>query len=250
MATALSALRIDGFRTSGVRTNGRPGLSQMDLFAGLPERDLSLLDSRLQLVRWPRGAAMPEPLGRPDHLYVVREGRLALFESTAPGHEIMISLLDSGAIYSTLGTAPVANVSALEDSAVSPLSGRAIEGLIARYPRLGRNLAELLSDRVAMLRETVALVSEMRVEDRLRARLHQLADRFGVATTAGVELRLDLTHAQWASLVGASREAVTTAFSQLRSSGSVEMNGRTITIPWEVVRAREEALSLAAAQDF
>ena len=33
MATALSALRIDGFRTSGVRTNGRPGLSQMDLFA-------------------------------------------------------------------------------------------------------------------------------------------------------------------------------------------------------------------------
>jgi CRP-like cAMP-binding protein len=229
MATTLSALRIDGFRTSGVRTNGRPGLSQMDLFSGLPERDLTLLDSRLPLVRWPRGAAMPEPLGRADHLYLVREGRLALFESTAPGHEIMISL---------------------QDSAVSPLSGRAIEGLIARYPRLGRNLAEMLSDRVAMLRETVALVSEMRVEDRLRARLHQLADRFGVATRAGVELRLELTHAQWASLVGASREAVTTAFSKLRSSGSVEMDGRTITIPWEVVRAREEALSLAAANDF
>jgi CRP/FNR family transcriptional regulator len=222
----------------------------MDLFAGLPERDLALLDSRLPLVRWPRGAATPEPLSRPDHLYVVREGRLALFEPTAPGHEIMISLLDSGAIYSTLGTAPPSNVSALEDSAVSPLSGRAIEGLIARYPRLGRNLAEMLSDRVAMLRETVALVSEMRVEDRLRARLHQLADRFGVATRTGVELRLELTHAQWASLVGASREAVTTAFSKLRSSGSVQMDGRIIMIPWEVVRAREEALSLAAATDF
>ena len=162
----------------------------------------------------------------------------------------MISLLDSGAIYCTLGTAPVASVSALEDSAVSPLSGRAIEGLIARYPRLGRNLAELLSDRVAMLRETVALVSEMRVEDRLRARLHQLADASASPPAAGIELRLDLTHAQWASLVGASREAVTTAFSKLRASGSVEMEGRTITIPWEVVRAREEALSLAAARDF
>jgi CRP/FNR family transcriptional regulator len=190
---------------------------------------------------------MPEPLGRPDHLFVIREGRLALFESTAPGHEIMISLLDPGAIYSTLGTAPAASVSALEDSAVSPLSGRAVEGLIARYPRLGRNLAEMLSDRVACLNETVALVSEMRVEDRLRARLHQLADGFGVATRAGIELRLELTHAQWASLVGASREAVTTAFSKLRSSGSIEMDGRSITIPWTVVRAREEAVSLAAA---
>lgn len=121
---------------------------------------------------------------------------------------------------------------------------------MARYPRLGRNLAEMLTDRVAMLRETVALVSEMRVEDRLRARLHQLADRFGVATRAGIELRLDLTHAQWASLVGASREAVTTAFSKLRGAGTVEMQGRSITIPWEVVRAREEALSLASADDF
>lgn len=247
MATALSELRPDGVRGSGVSGAGRLGLTRMDLFAGLPERDLALLDSRLPLVRWPRGAAMPEPLGRADHLFVVREGRLALFESTAPGHEIMISLLDPGAIYSTLGAAPAASTSALEDSAVSPLSGRAVEGLIARYPRLGRNLAELLSDRVATLRETVALVSEMRVEDRLRARLHQLADGFGVATRAGVELRLELTHAQWASLVGASREAVTTAFSKLRASGAIEMDGRSITIPWDVVKAREEAVSLAAA---
>ena len=248
MVTALSELRRDGMRGSGVTGPGRVGLTRMDLFAGLPERDLSLLDSRLPLVRWPRGASMPEPLSRPDHLFVIREGRLALFESTAPGHEIMISLLDPGAIYSTLGTAPAASVSALEDSAVSPLSGRAVEGLIARYPRLGRNLAELLSDRCATLRETVALVSEMRVEDRLRARLHQLADGFGVATRAGIELRLELTHAQWASLVGACREAVTTAFSKLRRSGSIEMDGRSITIPWDVVRAREEAVSLAAAE--
>ena len=56
-------------------------------------------------------------------------------------------------------------------------------------------------ERMAMLRETVALVSEMRVEDRLRARLHQLADRFGIAAPSGVRLSLDLTHAQWASLV-------------------------------------------------
>lgn len=223
-------------------SSSRVDLAQMDLFAGLPERDLALLDGRLPLVRWPRGATMPEPLARLDHLYLVREGRLALFESTAPGHEIMIALLEAGAIYSTLGAVPPSSVSALEDSAVSPLSTRAVEGLIARYPRLGRNLAELLSDRCAMLRETVALVSEMRVEDRLRARLHQLAERFGVATRAGIELRLDLTHAQWASLVGASREAVTTAFSKLRGAGLVEMEGRSITIPWEVVRAREKAM--------
>lgn len=240
MTTNLAEVRE--FRSRGT-ARGRLALTEMELFSGLPERDLELLDSRLALVRWPRGSAAPEALNRPDHLFLVREGRIGAYERTAAGNEIMVSILDAGSAWSTMGASPAATTGALEDSAVSPLPARAVEGLISRYPRLGRNLTELLSDRVAMLRETVALVSEMRVEDRLRARLHQLGDRFGVATTDGIELRLDLTHAQWASLVGASREAVTTAFSKLRNSGAVEVDGRRITLPWDVVKAREERLA-------
>jgi CRP/FNR family transcriptional regulator, cyclic AMP receptor protein len=246
MATTAPLPRARSLQLATAPTAGRMPIARMDLFAGLPEPDVDLLERRLSLIRWPRGADVPEPLSRPEHLYLVREGRLGIFERTAPGHQIMTALLESGSIYSTLGEANTPGVQALDDSAVTPLPGRAIEGLIARYPRLGRNIAEALSDRVAMLRETVALVSEMRVEDRLRARLHQLADRFGVATREGVRLRLDLTHAQWASLVGASREAVTTAFGKLKVQGAVIVEGRCLTIPWEVIRAREAALEAEA----
>lgn len=219
----------------------------MDLFSGLPDADVALLENRLPVIRWPRGAEVPEPLTRPEHIFLVREGKVAIFERAALGHEVMTSILDEGALWSTLGTEGPASVGALDDAAVSVLSGRAVEGLIARYPRLGRNLAAQLSERVSALRETVALVSEMRVEDRLRARLHQLADRFGVAGPDGVLLRLELTHAQWASLVGASREAVTTAFSKLRNQGVVEVDGRAITIPWDVVNAHQQQVDEQAA---
>jgi CRP/FNR family transcriptional regulator len=247
MATALAELR-ELRPQSGVApaVSRRVTLARTERFAGLPERDLALLDSRLAIVRWPHGAEAPEPLTRRDHLFIVREGRLGMYERTAPGHEIMITILEAGSVYSTLGAVQSANVQALEDAAVSPLPRRAIEGLITRYPRLGVNLAEIMSDRIAMLRETVALVSEMRVEDRLRARLHQLAERFGVTNREGIELRLDLTHAQWATLVGASREAVTTAFSKLKASGGITVEGRRITLPWDVVRAREASLAEAA----
>lgn len=219
----------------------------MDLFAGLPEADVALLENRLPIIRWPRGADIPEPLTRTEHIFLVRDGRIALFERAAQGHEVMTSILDEGAIWSTLGADAPASVGALDDAAVSVLSGRAIEGLIARYPRLGRNLAAQLSERVASLRETVALVSEMRVEDRLKARLHQLAVRFGVAGPDGVQLKLELTHAQWASLVGASREAVTTAFSKLRTQGAVEIDGRSITLPWDAVKAYQDLVDARTA---
>lgn len=245
---AIALREVPNIRGTRTRTGwaGRVELARMDLFTGLPETDLALLENRLPLVRWPKGAETPDPLTRPDHLFLVREGRVAVFEPAAQGADVMTSILEEGSVYSTLGTDCQPVVAALEDSAVSPLSGRAIEGLIARYPRLGRNLATVLSERLASLRETVALVSEMRVEDRLRARLHQLADRFGVATPEGVQLRLELTHAQWASLVGASREAVTTAFSKLRTAGEIVTDGRAIMIPWDAMRASDEDTPAAA----
>ena len=188
---------------------------------------------------------MPEALTRSEHVFLIREGRVGLFERTAAGHEVMVTILEAGSVYSTLGDTPPASVEALESAAISPLSQRAIEGLITRYPRVGVNLAGIMSDRMATLRETVALVSEMRVEDRLRARLHQLAQRFGITSGRGIELRLDLTHAQWATLVGASREAVTTAFSKLKSANVVAIDGRDITLPWETVRRHDEEMAEA-----
>ncbi len=221
----------------------------MELFSGIPDRDLELLEGRLGMVRWPQGAETPAPLERTDQLFIVREGRIALYEGTGPD-QVMIAILEAGSIWSTLGGGSAPALSALESSAISPLPSRAIDALCVRYPRLARNLATLLTERCSALAETVAMVSEMRVEDRLRARLHQLAERFGITGRDGIRLRLELTHAQWASLVGASREAVTTAFGKLKTQGDVVLDGRIILIPWPAVHAREALANgeVAAAQ--
>ncbi|MDX6644824.1 MAG: family transcriptional regulator, cyclic receptor protein [Miltoncostaeaceae bacterium] len=217
-----------------------PSLAHSGLVDHIPQEDVERLERSLPLVPWQRGEDMPAPLRLDDHLYVVRAGMLALLEPASNDHMVMTALLETGAIYSTLGNARPPQGLALEDSVVSPISGEALEALIAKLPRLGRNLAEALSDRVAMLRETVAIVSEMRVEDRLAARMHQLAERSGVATRDGVKLRLALTHSQWGLAIGASREAVTSAFGRLRARGLVSVVDREVTIPWEVVRARQD----------
>ena len=224
----------------------RPALSRQDLFDGIPRRDLDLLDAKLPLVRWPRDAETPAALTRGDHVYLVRQGRIALYDSPADGPEVMTAVVEPGAVYSSLGLASAPKATALEMSAVTPLPVHAIEALITRYPRFGVNLSVALSSRLINLRETVGIVSEMRVEDRLRRRLHQIAEQIGTAAPEGVRIGLDLTHAQWASLIGASREAVTTAFGKLRAAGEVEMDGRSITIPWDAMRAAGEPAALAS----
>jgi CRP/FNR family transcriptional regulator len=222
---------------NGSTDAARPALSRLDLFDGIPRRDLDLLDARLPLVRWPREADTPASLTRGDHVYIVRQGRIALSDVTMQGQEVTTTIVEPGAVYSSLGLEAAAPAVALEASAVTPLPVHAIEALITRYPRFGVNLAVALTGRLANLRQTVGIVSEMRVEDRLRRRLHQIAEQIGTAAPEGVRIGLDLTHAQWASLIGASREAVTTAFGKLRSAGEVVMEGRAITIPWDAMNA-------------
>jgi CRP/FNR family cyclic AMP-dependent transcriptional regulator len=248
MSTAIQSIRTRASRSKSaprLRLADSPDrlpLARMELFAGIPERDLEHLEGRLGMVRWPQGAETPAPLERSDHLFLVREGRIALYEGLAPEQQVMIAILEPGAIWSTLGGGNPPALAALESSAISPLPARAIDALGVRYPRLTRNLASQLTERCNALAETVAMVSEMRVEDRLRARLHQLAERFGITGRDGIRLRLELTHAQWASLVGASREAVTTAFGKLKTQGDVVLDGRIILIPWPAVHAREALL--------
>jgi len=234
-------------QSNGSTEQGRPALSRLDLFDGIPRRDLDLLDARLPLVRWPREADAPAALTRGDHVYIVRQGRIALSDHTPQGQEVTTTIVEPGAVYSSLGLEQAAPAVALEASAVTPLPVHAIEALITRYPRFGVNLAVALTGRLANLRQTVGIVSEMRVEDRLRRRLHQIAEQIGTAAPEGVRIGLDLTHAQWASLIGASREAVTTAFGKLRAAGEVVMEGRSITIPWDAMNAADAPAAALAS---
>jgi CRP-like cAMP-binding protein len=214
-------------------------LSKVSVFAGLPPRDVVVLDRLLGARRWQCGPP-PTELMRPGHLYVVREGRLALFERSRSGHLVMLALLQAGAVYSSLGDAPCPYVDALVPSAVSPIPATLLERLIARYPRLGSNVAGALSERIAMLREVACVLAEPRVEDRLRARLLEIAERMGTTSIAGVRIPIRLTHAQWALLVGGSRESVTLAFGQLRARGEIVMDGRAITLTWSGMGERRD----------
>jgi CRP/FNR family transcriptional regulator, cyclic AMP receptor protein len=206
-------------------------LSRVSVFAGLPPHDVVVLDRLLGAESWQCGPP-PTPLMRPAHLYVVREGQLALFERSRSGHLVMLALLRAGAVYSSLGDAPCPYVDALGPSAVSLIPAPLLERMIARYPRLGSNVAGALSERIAMLREVAGVLAEPRVEDRLRARLLEIAERMGTTSVDGVRIPIRLTHAQRALLVGGSRESVTLAFGKPRRHGEIVIEGRAITLSW------------------
>jgi len=229
----------------GLRPKRVP-LASFEFLECVHERDIARLEQLIPATVWPARWPAPEPLAEPGYLCLVREGRLALLGTTPSGHPIMIALLEPGSIWSTLGTTPAPQVFAFEPAVVSAIPSSVLEKLMRRYPPVGMGVAAALSDRAALLRQIVLVVGELRVEDRLRARLVELGGRLGIATSQGVRLDLGLTHAEWGLLVGASRESVTSAFGRLRAEGVVSTEQRTITVAWSAFEEPSEGSSSSA----
>lgn len=98
----------------------------------------------------------------------------------------------------------------------------------ARWPELHVALSGRVLVRTRQLALQSAINSLPRIEQRLELTLWQLAYRFGCVTPQGTALKLPITHAQLAEIVGAQRPSVSVALARLREHGrlaSTQRNG-------------------------
>lgn len=219
-------------RTSHI--TDRLPLSRLPLLAGVEPRDILRLEHLLPVIPVLAGEEIPAILEKPGHLYVVRRGRLAFLARHGIGTTMMIAFGEPGDVYSTLGDVPAPLFIALEDIEVTPIPESALRALTQRYPQVGIDVAIALSERIVLLRDVVGSVGHVVLFERLWTRMLAMMGRLGVATPDGPTLRVPLTHAQWAMLIGGSRESVTLAMGRMRRDGYILQDERAITIPWEV----------------
>lgn len=218
------------------RAAGRPDFGPFDAL-GSAEREA--LERHAHTVRWRARAPLPPDVAEGERLSVLREGRVALLGSASTGHRVMLALLEPGAVLSTLGDFTRLDAMALQDSTLTVVPRALLASVVRQRPVVALAVMDALSERTALLREVAASVGEMRTEDRLWARMCLFAQQMGTATPEGALLDLPMTHEQWGMLTGASREAITLAFGNLRRKGLVRSGpGETLLLPWGGFGAR------------
>ncbi len=214
------------------RASTRPltPLAGFAVLEALSSNDLDRLEEMIPRHRWNHGSWTPDAVRVDDGLVLIRTGLVALTPAGTADGFMLTDLVDRGECYSTLGGEPGPCAIALRDTVASVLPGPVLRFLIGRAPDIGFALMDALTARAAMLRRTIVSLGRVSVEDRLWARITEFAAHVGVVTPHGTELRLDLTHAQWARVVGGSRESVTLAFGRLERMGLLDRSGRTLLI--------------------
>jgi CRP/FNR family transcriptional regulator, cyclic AMP receptor protein len=101
--------------------------------------------------------------------------------------------------------------------------GEGVLRLGARWPKFVDEIVRRAMQRGRWLAIRLAIDGATRIDDRLNLFLWHAAGRWGRVTAEGVVLPLKLTHETLAELIGAQRPSVTTALTELRKAGRLEI---------------------------
>ncbi len=176
----------------------------------------------MSLRGWQAGELLFAPDDFADELFIVQTGFVRLYRLTEAGKEVLLRWCGAGDVFGEESV--TANVRRHFAEGVTKgkawqVNAQQLMAAAERDPSLKTALLLALHEAMRWTEEIVAMAAE-EVPTRLLKVLGWLAEREGTQNADGL-ISLPFTHAQLASLIGASRECVTVHLKPLRQAGIV-----------------------------
>lgn len=197
----------------------------IDVLAFLRQPGLEELASCFQLRSYPKKSLIFSPNHAEDLIFIVASGRARLFLAYED-KEFALAILERGDVYSTHTRA---QVSALEDTTLLCARTSQVRRHMLTLPEFTGTMVRVLGE---VLKHSISIIDDLAFRDvqtRLVRFLRFVATQSGEAQPGGGTLvRLGLTTEQLASLLGATRQTLSTMLNALERDDRVELRGRGV----------------------
>lgn len=195
----------------------------MNILSLLKQPGLEELAQCFQQRSYPKKSHIFAPGHGEDLIFVVAAGRARLFLAYED-KEFALAILERGDVYSTHTRA---HVSALEETTLLCARTSQVRRHMLTMPEFTATMVRVLGE---VLKHSISIIDDLAFRDvqtRLVRFLRFVAAQSGVAQPGGgVLVNLGLTTEQLASLLGATRQTLSTMLNALEREGRVELRGR------------------------
>ena len=209
-------------------------LSMVDILGPLSEEELEDLATRTPDTFLGQGDVLYTPREGMERLFILKKGRVQVYEINPKGNEITLSVVEAGNVFGEMGLTGQSlqgvYVRALSASTVVTLRRKELEELIMNKPEVGLRLVRELAERLHASESRYADIIGKDVPARLATLILTLVDTEGVVSSESYRIPTHYTHDRLASMIGCKRVAVSRAFSKLKDAGAVELKERHIIV--------------------
>ena len=209
-------------------------LSMVDILGPLSEEEMEDLAKRSPDTFLEQGDVLYSPQDGTERLFILKKGRVQLYEVDRGGEEITLSVIEDGNVFGEMALTGQSlegvYVRALVPSTVVSLRREDLEDLIMKKPEVGLRLIRELAEKLHASEARYSDIVGKDVPARLATLILTLLDSEGMVSSESYRIPTRYTHEQIASMIGCKRVAVTRAFSKLKEAGAVQLKERHIII--------------------
>jgi CRP-like cAMP-binding protein len=210
-------------------------LAQLDLFAGLGERELDEIAQIARRRRLQSGEVLFHKGEEGGEIYVIVTGRLKAYATGPGGDDVVFRYMGAGEVVGELGAfaegkRTASNV-AVGECELLMIQRRELIPLLRRFPDIAIRLLGALATRMIKLSESLEDNNFRPVGARLAKCLLGFADRWSEpGRSGGRVISVRLPQGELGDLVGATRESVNKQIGKWTDGGIIEMHDGAITI--------------------
>ncbi|MFO7718228.1 MAG: Crp/Fnr family transcriptional regulator [Desulfohalobium sp.] len=200
----------------------RTHFSDTDILQLLHQPAYAHLREQLYTLRYASGNMVTAGPQDPNSIFLVESGRLRVYLAYGD-KEFTLAHLRAGDIYSTH---PRTLITTLEPTVLHFIPTHRFQGWLQKTPQLGTAVLRVLGE---MLGQTFTIIEGLAFKDitcRLAELLLHEVRRNGAFDGTGYRVDMGLTIEQMASILGSSRQTVSTQLNELERSGLLEKLGR------------------------
>ena len=207
-------------RFRGRHKLGVPGsyLYGVNIFEGIELKELHVIFEDIHLQTYPVGKIIFSPEDTCNYLYLLWEGGIELYRLTSEGKRIVTRRIPPGSMFGIMGLLGQklqgSFAETTKDSTVYVIGLEDILAFLARRPKLVLNVLGAVGKRLCLLEERLIEIVYSPINIRIAHFLLTNADPVtGVLN--------NITHEEIGDIIGAVRQTVTEALSQMREQGLI-----------------------------
>lgn len=204
------------------------------LFQRLNETQLTALEHRSRQKKFPKGSSVYLPSDAADGTFLVAEGRVQICSTTPDGKQCILGFVEPGEVFGELSLIDSSHreerAEAIMNSNIILIPSDFLKGLMEESAELALGVTKLIGFRRKRIERRLRSLLFRNNRDRLTHLLLELAEQYGVATSDGIELSIRLSHQDLASIIGATRETVTTLLGEMQSEGLLRIKRQRLLI--------------------
>ncbi len=203
--------------------NNRNILRNIDLFHDLTDEELTRVNSITTRHHYDRGEYIFMEGQTREAVYFVERGLVKVFKVDSEGREHIVSILGATQMFPHVGLfddSPYPGTAeVISSSTLLAVRSKPFEELLLDNPGIMRKLMKVLGRKILQLQGKLHELAVYDTHDRVSALLRHFVEEHGQILTDGIHLKLPVTHAEMAQMIGSSRESVNRIWNEFRRKG-------------------------------